>query len=179
MKRLPNDIDIHRHARHPQPGAVVNIDPTECLALPPGQGLFSVGIHPWNAALANDTVWERMNHMLRDSRVVAVGEAGLDNLRGPAMPVQAEVFRRQAQMAHELDLPLILHCVRCADGILAVRKELKPRNQWIWHGFRGGEQMARQLLCAGIDLSYGRKFNDKAFLTTPPERRYRETDLPQ
>ena len=47
---------------------------------------------------------------------------------------------------------------------------------WIVHGFRGGPALARQLLDAGFDLSFGLRYNKESFDITPTERRYRETD---
>ena len=42
--------------------------------------------------------------------------------------------------------------------------------------FAGGPALARQLLDAGFDLSFGLRYNKESFDITPTERRYRETD---
>ena len=182
--RLPLDIDIHAHSGPLRPGAVVCVDPVESMSLPPGDGLLSVGIHPWNAAKADDASWDRLRKWLDDARVVALGEIGMDRLRGPALEIQEDVFMRQAEAARERGLPVVIHCVRAFDILTAMRKKLLSRptgewdgpGQWVVHGFRGKPETARQLLNAGIDLSFGDKFNEESFRITPPDRRYRETD---
>lgn len=183
MTVLPPHIDIHAHTGPLRSDAVVCVDPTEAAVLPEGDGLISVGIHPWNADRATAAVWQRLNAWLTDPRVVAVGEAGIDRLRGPAPEVQTAVFERQIDMAARAGLPLVIHCVRGADVLLRLRKKLlhsladgQPAPQWIFHGFRGNAALARQLLDAGIDLSFGNRYNAEAFDITPPPRRYRESD---
>lgn len=172
---FPDGItDIHTHAGPLRPDAVVCVDPVDADALPAGDGWLSVGIHPWNAALATPEVWARLEAWLADPRVVAVGEVGFDRLRGPALDVQTPVFRRQAEMAAARGLPLVIHCVRATDLLLHERKKYK--GIWILHGFRGKAAAARQLLDAGIDLSYGARYDEAAYAATPPSRRWRETD---
>lgn len=182
LSRLRNDIDIHTHTGPLRKDAIVCVDPTETDRLPEGDGLMSVGIHPWNAGRGYEPeVWTRMENWLSDPRVVAVGEAGLDRLKGPDMNLQEEVFVRQALMAVRKGLPLVIHCVRAADRLLGLRKNFvklgeDENSQWIFHGFRGKPELARQLLDAGIDLSFGEKYNPDAYEMVAPERRYRETD---
>lgn len=175
MKRLPNDIDIHTHAGAPRPGVIVNIDPTETV-LPTGDGRLSVGIHPWNADRVTDAHWTTLESSLADPRVVAIGETGIDRAKGPDIETQKKVFERQIAMADKFDIPLIIHCVRATDILLALRKKHNPRNQWIFHGFRGKPEQAAQLLAAGIDLSFGNRYNTDALDATPLHRRYHESD---
>lgn len=180
MRRLPIDIDIHTHSGAPRPDAVLCIDPVETPFLPDGDGFLSVGIHPWNADKADSETWMRLERWLDDERVVAIGEIGIDRLRGPRIEIQVDVFAAQIDMARSRGLPVVIHCVRAFDLLLAVRKKMNPTVgdgiQWILHGFRGKPALARQLLDAGIDLSYGALRNEAAFALTPPERRYTETD---
>ena len=172
---LPNDIDIHTHTGAWRSDAVLCIDPVETETLPEGDGLMSVGIHPWNAGKVTPEIWNRFEKMLSDKRVVAVGETGFDRAKGPAIGIQEEVFARQVGLAAEYGMPVIIHCVRAVDLLLHTAKDMK-KTQWIFHGFRGKPETAKQLLEAGIDLSFGKKFNQEAFDLTPPGRRYGETD---
>ena len=174
MDRLPHDIDIHTHQGPLRKDAVLCVDPTETEVLPDGDGFISIGVHPWNADKADQAVWQRLEKWLEDKRVVAVGETGLDRLRGPELTVQEDVFRRQARLAGLHRLPVVVHCVRCTDRLLQIRHDFS--GQWIYHGFRGKPELARQLLDAGIDLSYGDKYNAASYALTPAERRYRESD---
>ena len=172
--KLPNNIDIHTHTGPIRPDAVLCIDPTQCDELPAGNGLLSVGIHPWNAGNATTEVWRRMALWLNDPRVIAVGEIGLDRIRGPKLDEQISVFQRQMQMACSLEMPIIIHCVRAYDVLLGLGGGMNV--QRVVHGFRGKPELARQLLAAGFDLSFGRHYNEEAYAITPDDRRYRETD---
>lgn len=161
-------VDIHTHRLRKD--AIVARRPDE--PLPEGY-LFSVGVHPWHAGMENVAL---LPGLLGREDVVAIGECGLDSLRGPEATVQREVFEAQAAMASELDMPLIIHCVKAVDGILAVKRRLKPANPWIFHGFRGKPQQALQLIDNGFYLSFGPRFNPQSAAAIPPERLLIETD---
>ena len=53
------------------------------------------------------------------------------------MELQLAVFKEQVKLSEKLGLPLIIHCVKAMDELLAVKKEFRPQQAWIWHGFRG------------------------------------------
>ena len=176
-------FDFHTHRLSTPPGTgIVNL-PEAWVARPelfrPEEGAFySAGIHPWWTAGSDrcEAMLRQLPLLLRHPQVVRVGECGLDRLRGASLPVQAEVFAAQVALAEELGLPLTLHVVRAFDLLLQLRKRLRPTTPWVVHGFRGGPALARQLLEAGIDLSFGPRRNPQAYSLTPPQRRYEETD---
>lgn len=176
MSKLALDIDIHAHSGPLRADAIVCVDPTETESLPDGEGLLSVGIHPWNADKASAEIRLRLEQWLDDVRVKAVGEIGFDRLRGPEMAVQREVFDWQAKLAASHNKPVVIHCVRAYDILLQCAKSRPREEQWIVHGFRGNPILAEQLLTACIDLSFGEKYNRESYAVTPPERRYRESD---
>lgn len=167
MKHFAN---IHTHL--PEDNAVVNIEPEQ---LPDDSGWFSIGIHPWRACEA-DTLWPMVEKAALHPHVVAIGECGLDAVRGPALDIQTPVFERHVQLSEALGKPLIIHAVRTWPQLISVRKLLKPQQEWIIHGFRGKAELAAELLRHGFSLSFGKIYNQQAFDITPPERRYRETD---
>jgi len=83
-------------------------------------------------------------------------------------------------LAEQHHRPMTLHVVRAFDVMLALRKRLRPRQRWTVHGFRGKPALARQLLDAGFDLSFGLHHNPDSLAITPPDRRHFETDaLPE
>ena len=105
-----------------------------------------------------------------------LGECGLDRLRGGTEAFQLEIFEAQIALAEHFRLPVTLHIVRAWDALLRLHNSLRPSTQWTVHGFRGKPALARQLLDAGIDLSFGAQYNPESYSLTPPERRHRESD---
>lgn len=176
MTRTLSDFaDIHTHVAS---GA-------DCVvSLPfgadvPAVGWFSVGIHPWDTGRCTPADIDRVKRQAALENVVAVGECGLDSLRGAPLSVQEEVFREHVRISESAGKPLIIHSVRTLQRIIELRRELRPAQRWIIHGFRGKPQLAKSLLDAGIDLSFGGRYNPESFALTPPERRFRETDAEQ
>ena len=71
---------------------------------------IAVGVHPHNARLYDDALEAVLVERLADSRVVALGEIGLDyHYDLSPRDVQRRVFRRQIERALERDLPIALH----------------------------------------------------------------------
>lgn len=148
-------FNAHTHDRS-APHALINLHENDAV---PSEGTFSAGIHPWDAA---DVTPERMEAFMDKSMlpyVVAIGECGLDLIKGPALDTQIEVFEAQARRALELGKPLIIHCVRAYDTLLRLNKQLRPshelrrRSPWMIHGFRGKEALGKQLLDNDLYLS--------------------------
>ncbi len=162
------------HTHHAARGAIVNVSPA---AFSPVPGMcYSVGIHPWEAGEVTVEHWQQLATAARSPQVVALGETGLDALRGPSPDVQQEVLARHVAMSEELSKPLILHCVKAFHVILAMRARLRPAQPWVVHGFRGKPQLARQLLNAGLYITLGPRFNAATACSLPGSRLLLETD---
>lgn len=115
---------------------------------------YSVGIHPWDTDQPIcESQWVELEKLARDAQVAAIGECGLDALRGGDSAVQEEVFRRQVAIAEKVEKFLVIHCVRRYGRLMDLRRELQPKQRWIVHGFCGKPELARQLTAAGIELS--------------------------
>lgn len=174
--------DCHTHT--PAPGAVASGSPeqVEHWLADGAPGAFSVGIHPWATAdLSPEALAAQLSAvevLARSERVVAIGEAGFDRLRGGAPEVQREAFMAQARIAEAVGKPLVLHIVKGIDDVLAARRGLRAPVPWIWHGFRGNAVQAAQLMRSypGIYLSFGEKFNAEAVKAVAPDRLLIETD---
>lgn len=157
--------DIHSHNRVYGKDVIVNVPVDADI---PAAGWVSRGIHPWDTAASDEEI-ERQLEILRikssERQTVAIGEAGLDTLRGAPLDRQEEIFVKQAEIASQAGKPLIIHCVKAYDRILGLKRRLAPKNLWVIHGFRGKPQLARQLLDAGIHLSFGEKYNEESLKT--------------
>lgn len=114
--------------------------------------------------------------MASDERIVAIGECGLDILRGASPKQQEDIFEQQALIAEQVGKPLIIHCVRATDRLLNIHRKLRPSVPWIVHGFRGKPETAMQLLRAGMLISLGEHFNPATAATLPEGSYFIETD---
>lgn len=169
------DIHTHRFPLHPEQAIVSHAIGS---ALPGGsEAYLSVGIHPWYLMEADaNQLLKQLEQQLQDDRVVALGEAGLDRLRGCPLDVQISVFRHEVALAEEYGLPMVIHCVRAFNELIQLKKELRPRQPWIIHGFRGKEGVALDLLRHDCYLSFGARFQEEAVRAVPLERLFIETD---
>lgn len=169
------DIHTHRLPLHPERAivsyAIGSVRPDASVAY------LSVGIHPWHLTEQNavDSL-KSLRQALQDDRVVALGESGLDRLRGCPPDVQMAVFRQEVALAEEYRLPMIVHCVRAFNELLRLKKELHPARPWIVHGFRGKESLAVELVRHGCYVSFGAKFQVGAVCAVPLDRLFIETD---
>ena len=164
--------DIHTHHATPTDRAIFNSG-TTYLA---GRSI-SIGLHPWNIGEEWKRAFASIAAFAKESNVIAIGECGLDMFKSPATPeLQEEIFKAHIKLAEERQKPLIIHCVKAYDRLLALHKEVKPQQAWVLHGFRGKPQLAEQLTRAGLYISLGEKFNPDSAKTIPMEKLFIETD---
>jgi TatD DNase family protein len=136
---------------------------------------FSCGIHPWFSD-GSDELFTLLKKNVEDPDVVAIGEAGLDKLRGPDIAKQTVIFRKQAELAIEVQKPVIIHCVKAWDEMIALYKEYKGAVPWIIHGYRGNPEQTKQLCKAGFKFSLGEHFNRESVKHIPLNSVFCETD---
>ena len=175
--------DIHTHQRpvHSEDTAIVNTIVSEVglevlhKEIQEKQTLHSAGIHPWYIYNVDKQI-DTLRSLMEEPALVAIGEAGLDKIGDAPMQLQQEVFLTQARMAEEYRKPLIIHCVRAWQELIADKKQICPAMPWIIHGFRGNGELARQLISQGFYLSFGEAFNSEALQIAWPSRLFAETD---
>ena len=103
-------------------------------------------------------------------------EYGMDRRWDTPLSRQEESFRQHVEESEREAKPLVIHCVKTLEIILQVRKEMKPRQPWVIHGFRGKPQQLQSLLSAGIYVSFGLHYNRESLLLCPLEKMFLETD---
>ncbi len=115
----------------------------------------AVGIHPHDAAKADEAALERIAALARAPRVVAVGEIGLDYYRNLSpRDVQQRVLRWQLGLAREVGKPVLLHCREAhADLLAALEGEGVRGVGGIMHCFSGDLDIARRCLDLGLLVS--------------------------
>lgn len=110
----------------------------------------SAGIHPWwPEDYTNNEIEqmkERVLRLLQEGRLWALGETGLDRMYPELLEKQKELFQWHLGLAEQAQLPLVIHSVRSGSDFLEILKQQKPKSPWIFHDFRGNEQLMRDLL---------------------------------
>jgi TatD DNase family protein len=86
---------------------------------------------------------------------VALGEIGLDKLCSSDFELQRKAFIKQIELSEEFKLPIIIHCVKASNELFQLKKEIKPSQKWIWHGFNK-IQLLQQTLENEIIPSFGK-----------------------
>lgn len=146
----------------------------------------AVGIHPSDCAGTDEAAYAALRGLARHERVVAIGEIGLDYYwqDNPPREFQQQVFRRQIELALELDLPVIVHDREAHGDCLAVVLDY-PDLRGVFHCFSGSPEMAEELLKRGWYLGFDGPITYKnarrapeVAAVTPPERIVVETDSP-
>ena len=95
---------------------------------------FSIGNHPW---YVNEPLFE-LEEIRRNackSNCLAIGEIGLDKTISSDLHLQKSKFIEQIHLSEELNLPIIIHCVKSWNEIESIKKKIKPKQRWIFHGF--------------------------------------------
>jgi TatD DNase family protein len=86
----------------------------------------AVGVHPHDARTVTPDVLAELRTLACHSKVVAVGEIGLDYYRDLSpRPVQRRAFADQLALAAELALPVVVHSREAHDDVLAALQESK------------------------------------------------------
>jgi TatD DNase family protein len=110
----------------------------------------------------------------RPSKVVGIGECGLDYFRLPdnrdheeIKSLQREAFRGQLDLAHELDLPVMIHCRDAHEETLAILDEYRAAGKPIRgnvHCFTGTRADAERYLALDFFISF------TGIVTFPPRK---------
>jgi TatD DNase family protein len=148
----------------------------------------SVGIHPQEAARAEDRHFEKLARAAAEPKVMAIGEIGLDYFyENSPRETQKRALIRQLEIARAAKLPVIIHC-RDAWGDLSeiVAAHWGPAGQGgILHCFTGTWADARRFLDWGFLISFAGNLTFKnaenlreAARQVPLDRLLSETDSP-
>ena len=146
----------------------------------------TAGIHPEDCAGCTDADFDAIRELCRREKVVAVGEIGLDYYwkENPPRDFQEQVFRRQIELALELDLPVIIHDREAHGDSLRIVLDY-PGLRGVFHCFSGSPEMAQELLkrdwYLGFDgpITYkNAKRAPEVAAITPMDRIVIETDAP-
>ena len=156
------------------------------LALTQEEPRLSVtaGVHPHDAREWSPEREAWLRKRLRDPRVVAAGEMGLDyHYDHSPRDRQHAAFEAQLALAAEAGKPAVIHA-READEDVAAILGAHPRVPAILHSFSSGSALLRAGLVLGQYVSFSGMVTfrnwrlDQAILDTPLDRLLLETDGP-
>ncbi len=147
--------DFHTHNR--------NTAVRSLLSSPaPISGQFtSLEIHPWylpaNFDIQNLPSVDILN------KCSALGEIGLDKIRGPEMSIQQQYFHSLLALAADCRKPVVIHCVRTYQELFETLKKF-PQIRVMLHGFNSSAEMLDELWQRKITVSFSRAAAGKAAL---------------
>ena len=147
----------------------------------------SVGVHPSETEDLNEKNFQWLKEQAAHEKVKAIGEIGLDYYwQEPEKEVQQYWFRNQLRLAHEMNLPVIIHSREAAADTYKIMKEEKAdRLSGVIHCFSYTKETARDYLnwnyyfgIGGVVTFQNAKKLKEAVEYIPIENIVLETDSP-
>jgi len=116
----------------------------------------TVGVHPHDAAHLTTEVIDRFKLLAKEPKVVAIGEIGLDYYRNRCPHDQQQsAFRQQIQLAHQCQLPIVVHDRDAHDDVMRILEEENAQQVGgVLHCFSGDLAMAKRCIEMGFYLSF-------------------------
>ncbi len=151
-------IDIHSHHKSNEEGVFriynhfLNEQDEELSSK-----AISAGLHPWHIKDFDclDSLAIILENSIYKDSVMLVGETGLDKIIPTPLEQQLDVFKQHIFQSEKFSKPLIIHCVKAYRELVEVRQRIKPKQEWIIHGFNSSPQLAQELVRMGFYLSVG------------------------
>jgi len=145
----------------------------------------TIGLHPHEADKFDDGVRAGIEKLVREDKVVAIGETGLDYYKNYSKTENQKVlFRYLVKLAKDSGLPLVIHNRQAQDDTLKILNEVMPVKAVV-HCFSGDENFLKKCLDLGFFISFTcnityKKAKDlRTFVKlTPLDRLMLETDAP-
>jgi TatD DNase family protein len=142
----------------------------------------TVGVHPHEAKGGIEGILP----LIGQPKVMAIGECGLDyHYDNSPRETQREVFAAQIALAHQYDLPLVIHTREAWDDTFDILAAEGTPSNTIFHCFTGDPDDARRCLDIGAFLSFSgivtfpsAKDLQAAAVLCPADRILAETDSP-
>ena len=111
----------------------------------------TVGLHPHDASEFNSSIEQSIRGLcLKQNKLIAIGETGLDyHYMNSSIENQHFAFRKQLQIAVELNLPVVLHSREAEADTINILKDIPVPSFGVAHSFTSSLKMARTLLDMG------------------------------
>ncbi|ABA23805.1 Sec-independent protein translocase TatD [Trichormus variabilis ATCC 29413] len=120
---------------------------------------FAVGLHPLDADKWQSDTGEQILSLARsDSKIVAIGETGLDFYKADNDEQQRMVFEAQLAIASQLNLPVIIHCRDAAVAVREILQKWQERTgdkiRGVMHCWGGTPEETQWFLDLGFYISF-------------------------
>lgn len=134
---MKNLINIHTHQQS-------NIAEIEVFNMTIGkdelpESLFTCGIHPWYIENPEEQISD-LRAIAKNKNCIAIGECGLDKLKGAEETLQEVTFIRQIRFAKEVNKPLIIHCVKKQEIVAEILILEKFDDYFLLHGYNANQE---------------------------------------
>jgi len=144
----------------------------------------AAGIHPHESSKVPIDYVDQLRDLLAQPKIVALGEIGLDYYRNISdADAQRKVFKKQLQLAKEMELPVIIHNRNADDDIIQILRQVNPV-RGVAHCFSSDLTTSKILLDLGFYISFAGNLTFKNSKLTevakaiPLDRLLIETDAP-
>ena len=115
-----------------------------------------VGLFPSEAKTWNEEVKENILRRAENSKVVAVGEIGLDYYWDKSFNnLQKEIFIEQIKMANSLKLPVVVHDREAHKDTFDILKEYNKSSKVLFHCFSGSVEFMKECVGEGWYIALG------------------------
>ena len=115
-----------------------------------------IGVHPDEVGDLNEENFARMEQLLHEEKVVAVGEIGLDYYWDKEQhEIQKEWFIHQLQLARKRNMPVNIHSREAAQDTMEIMKEYATDMKAIIHCYSYSKEMAEEYVKMGYLLGIG------------------------
>ena len=116
----------------------------------------SAGIHPHSASTADSTNLLHVERALEQSKIVAVGEIGLDyHYDFSPREAQREAFATQLDLAITAKKPVIIHDREAHGDVMALLSARKGRLGGVLHCYSGSYEDALKYVDMGYYIAFG------------------------
>lgn len=117
-----------------------------------------IGLHPVNEDLLNPYHVQWITELVTRSKVVAIGEIGLDyywKKDHKDQQDQTTVFIKQIHLANQLKLPIVVHCRDAYEDTLRILKDHPPRLGGVMHCYAGPIELVHSFIELGMMIALG------------------------
>lgn len=149
----------------------------------------TVGISPNDIPQNEDELWKDIDEIKKiavNKKVCAIGEIGLDYYwNKDNQNIQLEVFKKQIEIANELDLPIVIHTRDAVMDTLQILKDNPVKNKGVFHCCPLNRELVKEALKLDFYISFSgvitfknAKNADEIINMVPIDRILIETDSP-